>query len=255
MPGTRLLQFLSDMAVSEVPFTQTHFSERLGRLIDIGESMKLSAFHDDLPGIIAQPTTEAKSKDGTSPKKEVLRIRQLLIKSIAESFVAPERGSRIELPTLKADTPLDQLATFEPYQRFYLSHQREFENKLQRLQSRVKSLVSEFSNDLAQLAALDEVIRITLLPHTRKYLTVIPKLLEKRFDFLLHNFLTEHEEAIDEIKQTEPNEEIQQRWTQANGWLNHFIKDMQGLLLAELELRLLPVMGLLEAVDEKVEIK
>jgi len=251
MPGTRLLQFLSDMAVSEIPLTQTHFSERLGRLIDIGESMKLSAFHDDLPGITAKPTTEI----NTSPKKEVMHIRQLLIKSIAESFIMPEGSSRIELPIFKEDTPLEQLATFEPYQRFYLSHQREFENKLQRLQSRVKGLISELSNDLAQLAALDEVIKMTLLPHTRKYLTVIPKLLEKRFDVLLQTYLTEHEEAIDEIKQNQPNTEIQQKWTQANGWLNHFFIDMQGLLLAELELRLLPVMGLLEAVDEKVEIK
>lgn len=253
MPGTRLLRYLSDMAVSEVSFTQTHFSERLGRLIDIGESMKLSAFHDRLQGVMVETNTNTKNQASASPKEEVLRIRLLLVKSVVESFVPSDGSARVELPVLKAGIPLEQLATFEPYQRFYLSHQREFEYKLQRLQSRVRGIMSVLSTDMAQLVALDEVIRNTLLPHTRKSLTVIPKLLGKRFDFLLQEYLTQHEGAAEEIKQSQPNDEILRMWTQPNAWLDKFLKEMQALLLAELELRLLPVMGLLEAIDEKVE--
>lgn len=251
IPGTRLLRLLSDMAVSEISFTQTHFSERLGRLIDIGESMKLSAFHDQLQEIVVEPDT--KTRTSATAKEEVLRIRLLLVKSIVESFVPSDGSTRIELPTLKAGVPLEQLATFDPYQGFYLAHQREFEYKLQRLQLRVRSMVNSISTDMAQLAALDEVIRNTLLPHTRKCLSVIPKLLGKRFDFLLQEYLTQHEGAVEEIKQCQPNDEILQTWIQADGWLSQFLKEMQGLLLADLELRLQPVLGLLEAVDKKVE--
>ena len=249
MPGTRLIRCLSDMAVSEVSFTQPNFSERLGRLIDIRESMKLSALHDRLH----EMKVETKTSTGALPKEEVLRIRLLLVKSVVESFLPSDGMSRIELPTLKIGIPLERLATFEPYQRFYFSHQREFEYKLQRLQFRVRDLMALMSTDMAKLAALDEVIRDTLLPHTRKCLAVIPKMLGKRFDFLLQEYLAEHEGAAKEIKQSQPNDEILRTWIQPNGWLNKFLIEMQELLLAELELRLLPVLGLLEAIDEKDE--
>ncbi len=253
MPGTRLIRCLSQMSVSEVSFTQTQFSERLGRLIDIRESMKLSTFHDSLQKVMVEPNEN--NIINTSPKEEVLRIRLLLVKSIVESFIASDNKSRTELPTLKAGLSLEQLATFDLYQRFYLSHQRDFEYKIQRLQFRVRDLMSLMSTDMAKLSAIDEVIRDTLQAHTRKHLSVIPKLLAKRFDFLLQEYLAQDSDANEEIKQNQPNDEILQKWTQANTWLNQFLKEMQELLLAELELRLLPVLGLLEAIDEQVEKK
>jgi hypothetical protein len=37
-----------------------------------------------------------------------------------------------------------------------------------------------------------------------------------------------------------------------DGWIRRFHRDMQDLLLAELDLRLMPVLGLVEAVEEEV---
>ena len=41
------------------------------------------------------------------------------------------------------------------------------------------------------------------------------------------------------------------RWKQPGGWLHAFERDLQALLQAEIDVRLQPVMGLLEAAQHK----
>jgi hypothetical protein len=237
------------MAVSESSGLQVNLSERLGQLIDIGGSMRLSALHDDLTRI----AVNNKAANSRVPKEEVLRVRSLLIKSILESFQPGPVAGHLKLPILKPGVALTQLATFEPYRRFYLSHQREFEYKIQRLQFRVRDLLADISNELAQLCLMDDVIRDILVPHTRKYIATIPKLLGKRFETHLQSYLSQAPEAQAAIQSEQLNEALLSEWTASNGWLNNFCQEMQGLLLAELEFRFLPVLGLIEAVDEQVD--
>ena len=247
--GTRLTRFLSDLAVADAAFAHQNFAEHLGRLLDFGGSMRLSEFHDELHKLPYEPSPT--SSDGL--KEEILRVRMALVQTVAESFVPGAGLTRLKLPTLKGGFPLDQLATFEPYHRFYAAHQREFESKIQSLQIRVRDGVSGVSAEMAQLAALDETVRELLSAHTRKHLALIPQLLEKRFNGLLQEHQALQGEPGKEADGERTEADIVQTWTQPTGWLGRFFRDIQGLLLAELELRLLPVLGLVEAVDEEVE--
>ena len=95
------------------------------------------------------------------------------------------------------------------------------------------------------MAALDETLRDSLSVHVRKNLAVIPQLLARRFDFLRQDM-----QGATGTGDQSP-EDIFRTWTGSDGWLARFFREMQGLLLAELEFRLLPVMGLVEAVDEQ----
>ena len=247
--GTRLARFLSDLAVADAGFAHQNFSEHLGRLIDFGGSIRLSEFHDALHKVPYEPNPAS----GEGLKEEILRVRTSLVQAVAESFVPDAGVARLKLPTLKVGVLVDQLATFEPYHRFYAAHQREFESKIQSLQLRVRDGVSGVSAEMAQLAALDETVRDILAVHTRKYLALIPQLLRKRFDGLLQEHLSLQGKPGDEADGERPEADILRTWTQPTGWLGRFFKEMQGLLLAELELRLLPVLGLVEAVDEEVK--
>ncbi len=246
--GTRLVRLLSDLAVSDVEFSHKNFTERLGRLIDFGESMRFSAQHDKLRRMTFEPSPTSSE----ILKEEILRVRMSLLQSVVESFVPGAGTTRRKLPTLNTGVPLDKLATFEPYNRFYVSHQREFESKIQTLQIGVSGAVCGVSAELAQLAALDEAVRGTLSMHTRKSLAVIPRLLGKRFDFLLQEHRSRHDEPGLAVSEDQSEENILKIGAQPDGWLDRFFKEMQGLLLAELELRLLPVLGLVEAVNEQV---
>jgi len=82
----------------------------------------------------------------------------------------------------------------------------------------------------------------SLAGHTAKLFNVTPKLLESRFKQLLEA----HLEKSGGVNDTEPSQ-----WLIPGGWLELFYKDMQELLLAELDVRLQPVVGLLEALNEQ----
>jgi hypothetical protein len=76
-------------------------------------------------------------------------------------------------------------------------------------------------------------------------LSKTPVLLGKRFQQLFK----EHQQKLADTQQTDNPVS----WMQAGGWLARFCKDMQMLLLAELELRLQPAMGLIEAFTQDTQ--
>jgi len=246
--GLRLVRALSELATTNVEFSHRHFSARLGLLIDFGESMRLSTLHSQLGRMVLEPT----SISSVTIKDDFLRVRLALVESVVGSFV-PGSGTRIKLPTLNTGTPIDKLTGFEPYHRFYAAHQREFESRIRALQCDVRDAVRGLSAEMMQLAALDEEIRDALSVHIRKQLAVIPQLLGKRFDFLLQE-IQQGSAATGTTYGLEhqTDEDILNAWTAPSGWLGRFSNEMQGLLLAELELRLLPVLGLVEAAHEQV---
>ena len=77
--------------------------------------------------------------------------------------------------------------------------------------------------------------------HTAKLFNVTAVLLEQRFKQLLQAYL----QKTDAASRTEPH-----HWLISGGWLALFYQDMLELLLAELDVRLQPVVGLLEALNE-----
>ena len=296
LKGTRLVRFLADLAVSDVAFSHDNFTDRLGRVINLQESLRLSAFHDQLSMTPYEPGSDSESGSGSGSceglTQDVLWARRALVQTVVASF-APQGGpARLQLPTLQADAPLDELVTFQPYHRFYIAHQREFESKIQSLQRRVRDQVCGLSRELAQLAALDATVWNILLTHTRSQFAVIPRLLGKRFDFLQHEYHSSQAQAQFEVQpeaqsesqsEAQPESEVEsesesevesevesgagsgtqvgdvqpqadrlETSTRSEAWQTRFLTETQGLLLAELELRLLPVLGLVEAVNEEV---
>lgn len=245
--ATRLVRLLSELAVTDIEFSHRNFSQRLGGLIDFSEAMRLSSLHAQLGRIDFEPSAAA-----VSYKDELLRARMALMQSLVASFV-PGSGSRIRLPAPSPTMSIQTLATFEPYHRFYAAHQREFESRIQILQLGVRDGIRGESAELAQLAALDEGVRDALSIHIRKHLAVIPQLLGKHFAGLAQANFHAQAEAAPEASGERSEHEIFATWVCPSSWLGGFFNDMQGLLLAELELRLLPVVGLVEAADEQVE--
>ncbi len=249
--GSRLIRFLSDLAVSDVEVSHKQFTEKLGQLVSFSDAITLSAVHSKLSKMAFEPT-EASSE---SVRAEFLRVREVLVKSIIMSFTFSTRPSTIPLPVPKADTPRDKAMAYEPYQRFYARHQREIDFKVQSLQLYVRDGVSGLSLELAQLVALDTALGDVLAVHTRRLFAVIPKLLSKRFEYLrkeyqqvLTNPAGDDKSDVDDLLV-----DNQAEWVKPGGWLHTFYQEMQGLLLAELDVRLQPVLGLVEALNEQLE--
>jgi len=235
---SRLVRLLTELSVAKVGPGEQNLAEQLGRLIGVSDSIALSRSLGTLPLNKAKSVVDSVDE----VRNEILRCRREMMRIIVTSFAANPEGIGIQAPSVSTGTRASALQTYEPYQRFYSMHQAEMAGSVQQLRVQVRSCVSGFSVELHQLAELDEMLSDSLAGHTAKLFNVTPKLLESRFKQLLEA----HLEKSGGVNDTEPSQ-----WLIPGGWLELFYKDMQELLLAELDVRLQPVVGLLEALNEQ----
>ena len=238
--SSRLIRFLTDLAVTEVEVSHERFAERIGRLIDFSESIILSGAHGELNNLAFEKTT-----DSIADINELfLSGRVAMVQFIVASCVQVNCKTRIKFPVLDvggAQDPegeFDAEVAYQAYYRFYALQQRDMDTKIQHLRLQIRDSATGCSPRLARLAVLDTALADTLHVHTRRFFSIIPKLMEKRFRYLVS-------QQID----SDP-----QYWTDTNGWVTQFCREMRGLLLAELDIRLQPLLGLIEAFNEEVKV-
>lgn len=230
--GSRLVRLLSELAVSDVEVSHKHFSQRLGQLIDLSASVTLASAHGDIAAMSFEPTEDSSE----AVTKEFLRVRTAMVQSLVKSFVPEASDARIRFPGHEPSAAPDDAKAYERYRNFYSAQQRDIDAKVLKLQSDVREAASGVSAQLAQLAALDMVLGDTLALHSRKFFSAIPKLLARRYHYLVAQY---YEPVSGTGQSQQASLEIHQR----------FSREMQGLLLAEIEVRLLPVLGIIEALN------
>jgi len=236
LDGSRLVRYLAELQVSGAATPQQQLAQRLGALIDLPDSIKLSGAHAKLQRLEFEPTGFPRE----DIKREFLRMRMAMVQSVVRTFAPRPGPSRIKLPAPEATPAVDPAEAYEPYRKFYTGHQRDMDFRVQQLQSQLREAATGLSPELARLAALDKALGETLVAHTRKFLAVIPQLLGKHFTHLHH----EYQQPIEAPQDTGKD------WTQCH---KRFCADMQGLLLAEIETRLMPALGLVEAITKDTD--
>jgi hypothetical protein len=107
------------------------------------------------------------------------------------------------------------------------------------LRDHVRQALARATPQLRQLAALDAALDKVIAQREQALLSTATALLQKRFEQLRKRHLKDIDAA--------GGEDDPATWRQAGGWLHAFEKDWRDALLAELELRLEPVAGLIEA--------
>jgi hypothetical protein len=234
--GSRLVRLLSQLAVSDVEVSHKHFAQRLGQLIDLSDSVTLASAHGEIAAMSFEPT-EASCE---AIAEEFLRVRTALVQSLVKSFVTDANDARIRFPVHQSDGAPDDAKAYERYRNFYSAQQRDIDGKIQRLQNDVRDAASGVSAQLAQLAALDRVVGDTLALHSRKFFAAIPKLLARRYHYLIEQY---YQPVSGTEQGPRASLEIHQRLS----------REMQGLLLTEIEVRLLPVLGIIEALNAEAD--
>lgn len=141
--------------------------------------------------------------------------------------------------------PAGDVASHERYKVFYVQQQREIASRLDQLRAAIRAALAARSSRLARLAVLDATLDETLSAATQRLFSEVPGLLARRFQYLYQC----HQQAVS----GQQGEDLPQSWGQPGGWLEQFAREMQGSLLAELEVRLQPLVGLMEALDEEVD--
>lgn len=187
-------------------------AERLGRLFGLGDTMSLD-------GAIAW-----RSRHPGSPQPAAI---ERLTGELASSRRALIR--RIEHWADKVE--FEGEPAFEPLHHAWLGAQRKVAATSRQLRDKVRKAMKDQSPALAHLAELDAVFDHTMASYTSQCFAKVPKELEQRF------------QTLKNADRPTPD---------ADDWLHRYCEEAQNLLFAEMDVRLEPVLGLLEACHNEV---
>ncbi len=243
--SSRLVRLLSDWASVEVEALSQDFSERLGGWLGVFDAITLHAAHQAINSVDEKKSTDPLLAGTFALEDEFHRARTALVKAIMASGVSPASGERVRSPANQPVAATEADAGYAPYHQRYLDQQRHMALRIDALRTHVRQAITKVSTQLGQLASFDAVMDQMLGGREQKLLSTVPVLLERRFEHL-HKA---HQLGLGAAKrQDDPA-----LWRKPDGWLDVFSKELQEVLLAELEVRLQPVVGLIEAFSNEVK--
>jgi hypothetical protein len=193
------------------------FAERLSLWLNAFDAIGLQAAHQSIKAIkttVPTKTSEARSTRPQAIADEVQRVRTALVNAIERNSLASDKVQQAD-------------AGYSAFRQRHLELQRRMEQTIDPLRDHVRQTLCRISPKLRQLAALDAVLEQLLAPRAQVLLPEMAALMERRFDQLARS--------------------------NADGWLETFGKDWRLALLAELDLRLEPVAGLIEALNNELK--
>lgn len=217
--------------MAEIADSRQSFGERLAQWLDFKDAISL---YSVLHGGLSDGASRSPAAGGRSSPEELRRVRDSIVEAIRTDtqLNAHEVAGGVNLSS-------DVEGEFLPYHRSYLTHQRSMQSALSGLRAQARAALAERSSSGKRLAALDSVLEQSLAARERSLLAILPVLLGKRFEHLL---LTRGALMAEDAMQGVPS----------GDWLPGFCRDVQAVLLAELDLRLQPVFGLMDALGKEV---
>lgn len=222
--GSALVRLLTQWTEAPAAASKQAVGERLSQWLGWTDAIALSAALSATPTVARSPRSTAPARSAGPAKggfeADVARVRTALTRSITDDA-----------------RPADAGEDFAPYRRHYLGKQQAMELGIEPVRERLRAALAQRSTAMARLAGVDAVMDDAVGTQARALLSAVPSLLEKRFERLR----AQHRARVDEA-----NDEPEAASGPA-GWLDVFCKDLQRALLAELDLRLQPLEGLLEA--------
>ncbi len=204
-------------------------AERLSRWFDPLAAIRLHAVQQVPPAgmTAAAPPSKAALARAGKLAQDVQQSRAVLALAVAQD---PLAGLELER---EADPG------FAPYHQRHLELQRQMGQMTGAVRDHARQAIAALSPRLRQLAALDATFEELLAAREQSLLPVTAALLERRYQQLRAAHRQVHETT------GEPDDPAQ--WRRPGGWLHTFAAEWRQALLAELDLRLEPVWGLVEA--------
>ncbi len=212
----KLVRMLGDSAMAmDVDTSRQDFAERLSQWLSPMDTVTLHSALQPAAPMPKGPAPEALQASASNVANEVQQVRDALVRAIMAVALPPEAAP-------------DEQVDYAPYQKHHQALQRQMASKIEPLRARVRQALSQASPALRQLATLDALMDKTLAMREQKLLSSVPVFLEK---------------SLARGRQNKGAPAHQPTFGQA--W--------QEALLAELDTRLQPVTGLMEAFSNEVK--
>ncbi|KWZ47855.1 hypothetical protein WS73_04735 [Burkholderia savannae] len=233
--GPALIRLLARLADADVPESRQSLSDRLSQWLAWTDAIALSSALGMSPPAVAAGARADGDGDRDNASGQCARVRASLAKAIARTG-ALAAGRDSVAPSAARDAAADAPADFTLFRHDYLSMQQAMEIDIGDLRGRLRQTMAARTPALARLAVLDATMERALAVRERSLLACVPKLLGAYFERLRR---AEQQRLADA--------EANAAAAAPGAWHDAFRKDMQSVLLAELEVRFQPVEGLLAA--------
>lgn len=230
--GSRLVRLLNTWAPMDVDASRPDFAARVGQWVGVPDAITLHATHQAVrPSKWPRPQL-ARPEHALAVAAEFQRVRTALAQAIKthDGGSGPEDGS-----AKAANSP-----TFAPYRRRLQALQHHMDMRIVALRDQIRQVMTTSSPELAQLATLDAALEQILREQQQKLLATLPVFAERRFE----HWRKCRPGGPDDPDTTQP---AAPPGSAVAGGRAAFDKELQQLLLAELDDRLEPILGLVEA--------
>ena len=214
--GPAFIRLLARLTAMDVTPPHLSLSDRLSQWLDWNHALALSTALDGKPSVVTV----------------VVSAPAL----VAQDTCARARASQAEAVTDETEWSVgqrradDAVADYAFFRQRYLARQRAMRSATGDLRGRLRETLAAQSADMARLAEVDAAMELALSPREQALLAAVPDLLESHFQNLRQAALADAQ--IPSMR---------------GSWQSVFRKDMQSVLLAELDVRFQPVEALLAA--------
>lgn len=246
--SSRLTRFLTENAMIDAAPVTDDVGQKLGDWLNFRQAIALHGVLNPEPQPAAQQPAHLQRVGVMTPEaltRHVDKVRVQLEQSIAQGAPSGSGLARIDMPPAELDEPVEPKTAYEAYRRFYAAHQRQMEVSIQTLRSQVRGQLNKSTPRLQQLATLDAAFENILSEREAVLLGKVAKMLEKRFAQALKHHLKKQADAL-----AEGSDAASATTVGPMAWLLPLRQALRTALLAELDTRLQPVLGLLEAFNQ-----
>jgi hypothetical protein len=240
LSGPTLIRVLARLTDHDVTESSQSLSDRLSQWLGWTDAIGLStALSGHLPGGHPSAVSVGAPANGHAEEAECTRVRTSLTNAIVgdSTFAATRRRASAQAPA--PDAAADTAVDYAVFRQRYLSIQQTMETAIGNLRGRLRTTLAARTPAMARLAVVDAVMERALSAPEHNLLATVPGMLAGHFERLrgAERATLAAAEAASEVA-----------GVRSGAWLDVFRKDMQSVLLAELDLRFQPVEGLLAAV-------
>ena len=233
--SSRLVRFLTENAMVDAARVEGDLGQKLGDWLNFRQAIALHGMLNPVdPPVQPVHRRRVALMTGDALSRHVEKVRAQLEQSILQGAPPGSGLARVDMPPAALDEPIEPKTAFEPYRRFYSAHQRQMDATIRALRAQVRVQVAQSSAALQQLAALDAAFDPILCEREASLLAKVIKMHEKRFVQVLKTHMKQQADA-----------------SSANAWLMPLRQSLRSALLAELDTRMQPTLGLLDAFKQE----
>lgn len=231
--SSTLVRQLGEWTPLEADASGMDFAERLSLWLDAFDAIGLQAAHQSIQAVqqdaSPQPQRPPRAGGGRASAlhEDVERVRGALAQAIAQD---PRQVAR--------DADGDAQG-YTPFMQRHQALQRQIEQMIAPLRDHVRQAVGRASPRLQPLAALDAALEQALGEREQALMPTVARLLARRY------------EQLRPAQAAPPEGEAAASPAPDDEWQHAFTSEWRQVLLAELDLRLQPVMGLVEALGNE----